>query len=98
MKKRVKSRDTPQKRLRHKVSQSTKRVTKGDQTRLKHAPGTRRGDRPNDADNEKDNDQGKGDEEDEDTDEEEEEEEEEEEMKFNIPYLSSQDIEPGNFL
>ena len=77
--------------------QSIRRATKNNQTQLKHAPGTRRGDTSNDADKDK-NDQEKGDEESDDTDDEEEEEEEEEEMKFNIPYLSSQDIEPGNQL
>ena len=62
---------------------------------IRHAPGARRDDKPKKADKSKDDgeDDGEGES---DKSNEEEEEEEEEEMKFKIPYLSSQDIEPGN--
>ena len=65
---------------------------------IRHAPGARRAkDKKVDKGKEASDDKKEGEEsESEENKEEEEEQEEEEEMKFKIPYLSSQDITPGN--
>ena len=94
MKRRITNRGDQQKQLRQKMLSSARmKVIKGHQTPIRHAPGARRDDKPKKADKSKDDGEDNGEDESESNNEEE---EEEEEVKFRIPYLSSQDIEPGN--
>ena len=94
MKRPIAKRSTQQKQLRQKMLGSTSvKATEGHQMPIRHALGARRDDKPKKADKSKDDGEDNGEDE---SGNKNEEEEEEEEVKFRIPYLSSQDIEPGN--